>query len=308
MISGGLWENDIYIRTVSYVLGFLFTVGAFIFYMQKKNPKWIAAWASVKSWMIIAPILFFAAGLQMPYPYLLLVLACIYSTKAFFRMTGMYHRSWFVWMTYFAIIAQAYLVYEGYDRFFNVTPMVFLCALTLIPIFRNSSSRMIQYCALSLMSFIFFGWGFLHLGRILTWDQGLLLALHIVILSEFNESFLHMGNRLFGKHRPLDNITNRFSIEGYLFSFLLTLVLAWGLRSLLPERSEPYWLVTGLSICILGRLGALTISFIKRDLGVKDTGLFIFGRDDVLSRLDRLMFVAPAVYYGYLYLGGQFSL
>ena len=304
MIDGGLWENDIYVRTVTSVLGFLFTVGAFIFYMQKRNPKWIAAWASVKSWIIVAPILFIAAGLKMPYPYLLLVIACVSGTKAFFRMTGMYHRSWFVWVTYIAIFIQAYLVYEGHDRYYNLTPMIFLCAICLIPVLRNSSSRMIQYCALSLMSFIFFGWGLLHLGRIITWESGLLLALHIAILSEFSESFLHIGSRIMGRTRPLGNITNRFSVEGYLFSIIMTLLLAWVLRSLLPERSEPYWLVSGLSVCLLGRLGSLTISFIKRDLGVKDSGLFIFGRDDLLARLDRLMFVSPAVYYAYLYLGG----
>lgn len=304
-MSGGLWENEIYVRTVTSVLIFLFSIGAFVFWMQRRHPKWISAWASIKSWIIVAPILFVAAGLSMPWPYILLAISCIYGTKTFFRMTGMYHRSWFVWVTYIAIAAQAYLVYYGHDRYFNLTPMVFLCTISLIPVFRNSSARMIQYCALSLMSFIFFGWGLLHLGRIITWPDGLLIALHLCLLSEFNDSFLHIGNRLVGRTRPLTNVTNRFSIEGYLFSAFFTFALAFGLRSLLPERSEPYWITTALCVCVLGQLGSFTLSFIRRDLGVKDTGLFIFGRDDLLARLDRLMFVAPAVYYSFLYLNGQ---
>lgn len=305
MMTGGLWDNDVYVQTISNILAFLFTIGAFIFYMQKRNPKWIAAWASIKSWIIVAPILFFAAGLAMPWPFLLLAVACIYGTKTFFRMTGMYHRSWFVWSTYVAIAIQAYLVYYGFDRFFNLTPMIFLVAITLIPVFRNSSTRMIQYTALSLMSFIFFGWGLLHLGRIISWDGGLLIALHLCILSEFSESFLHLGNRMMGRTRPLSNVTSRFSIEGYLFSSFFTFLLAWGLRSLLPERTEIYWLTTAVAICVLGRLGSFTLSYIRRDLGIKDSGIFIFGRDDLLARLDRLMFVAPAVYYAFLYLNGQ---
>lgn len=304
-MSGGLWDNHIYVRTASAVLLFLFSVATLIFLMQRKNPKWKSAWASIKSWIVVAPILFFAAGLAMPWPFLLLTMACIYGAKTFFRMTGMYHRSWFVWSTYTFIAGQAYLVYYGYDRFFNMTPMIFLMAITLIPVLRNSSKHMIQYSALSLMSFIFFGWGLLHLGRIITWEGGLLVALHLAILSEFSESMLHIGNRTFGRTRPLTNLTARFSIEGYIFSILLTLLLAWGLRSLLPDRSEPYWLATGVAICVLGRLGSLTLSFIRRDLGIKESGLFIVGRDDLLARLDRLMFVSPAIYYAFLYFNGQ---
>lgn len=305
MTDQGLWDNPTFFKIAWTTLLFIYTVGTAVFLVQRTNPKWIGSWASVKSWMVAGPLLLAVAALPSPWPFLILILACIYGSKTFFRMTGMYHRSWFVWASYFMIGLQAYLVMNYHDRFFNLMPMLFFAALCMIPILRNSSTHMIQYVALCLMNFIFFGWGLMHLGRIIMWPDGLLIALHIIILTEFSDSMQHLGNRLIGRTKPFSNVTARFTVEGYMFSVLMTLFLAFGLRGMLPDRTEPYWLTTGLAVLILGRLGSLTLSFIRKDLGIKDAGVFIIGRDDLLSRLDSLMFVAPAVYYGLSFLTGR---
>ena len=183
-------------------------------------------------------------------------------------------------------------------------PMLFFLALVFIPILRNSPTHMVQYIALSLMNFIFFGWGLLHLGRMLTWENGLYVALHIVILSEFSESMQLLGNRIVGKGKPISNVTTRFTVGGFLFSGVLTLALAFALRGLLPSNQELYWLSTGFLALVLGRIGSMTMAFIRRDLGVKESGAFIIGRDDLLSRLDGLVFLGPMVFYAILYLQG----
>jgi phosphatidate cytidylyltransferase len=46
----------------------------------------------------------------------------------------------------------------------------------------------------------------------------------------------------------------------------------------------------------------LLISVIRRDLGIKNTGIFIIGRDGLLTRVDKLIFVAPLYFYFYIYL------
>ena len=61
-------------------------------------------------------------------------------------------------------------------------------------------------------------------------------------------------------------------------------------------RTEPYWIASGLIAVFFGSLGDVTMAVIRRDLGIKDTGAFILGRSDFLSRLDRLIFVAPIFY------------
>jgi phosphatidate cytidylyltransferase len=305
MTTEGLWHNPDFFKISWTTLAFIYAVGTLLFLVQRKNVKWIGAWASVKSWMLVAPFIFAVAALPSPWPFVIFVMTCIYCSKTFFRMTGMYHRSWFVWASYLTIGLQGYLIYYSHDRFFNLMPMVFFVGLIFIPLLRNSATHMIQYIALSLMNFIFFGWGLMHLGRIINWEDGLLIAIHLGILAEFSQNMQHLGNRLIGGPRPFSNITSRFSLGGYLFSVPLTLFLAFGMRGLLPSRAEAYWLCTGLAVLVFGRLGHITLSIIRRDLGIKEAGVFIIGRDDLLSRLDSLMFVSPVVYYGFLYLSDK---
>jgi phosphatidate cytidylyltransferase len=80
------------------------------------------------------------------------------------------------------------------------------------------------------------------------------------------------------------------------------MLLAWGMRHLLPDRSEKFWIASGLVAAIFGRMGDLIINVFRRDLGVKNTGIFILGRDGILSRVEKLIFVGPMYYYIYIYL------
>jgi phosphatidate cytidylyltransferase len=303
-----LWHNPEYVSVVTSVAAFFIIFGIVVYYLQTKNPKWIGVWAAIKSWVITSPIVFFFAALPTPWPLIFICVVAISGAKTFYQMTGMYHRSWFVWATYFFLILQGYSIYRGYDRFYNIMPMVFFICLTLIPILRNSATHMIQYMALALLNFIFMGWGFMHLGRMVLWSGGPLIVLFLVILFEFCESANYTITRAFGTHKPLDKITMRFSIEGFLISTALTILLAWGLRYMLPHHTEPYWLLGGLSVSIFGRIGGLLLTVIRRDLGIKESGIFIIGRDDILSRMDKAMFAAPAFYFGYLILEGTIQL
>jgi phosphatidate cytidylyltransferase len=187
-------------------------------------------------------------------------------------------------------------------------PMIFLACTAVIPILRNAHTQMIQFIALSLINFIIMGWGFMHLGRIVLWEGGPLIALYLAILFEFCEATNYAITKTVGHTKPLTNLTTRFSLEGFFGSMLLTLILAWGIRHMLPIRTEIYWLSAGLIVSIVGRLGGLTLSVIRRDLNIKESGIFIIGRDDILSRIDKPMFAAPVFYFMYLIIQGTFKL
>lgn len=297
-----LWQDRIFQETAVLIFISLVGLSLFMFLVRNKNSYFTLGWASIKSWLFLAPLILVALALPTPGPLIFLTIAGILSAKTFFQMVGIYHRSWFVWSAYAFIAWLGYLTYHDDLEVYNLTPMIFLGSICLIPLLRNSAAHMIQYIALSLLAFIFWGWSLMHLGFLLMLDKGAFLVLYLYLLTEVSDNVSLAVSRTFGKIKPFEKISHRVTIEGLLVSIAISVLLAWGMRHLLPDRSERFWLAAGVVAAVIGRLGGLTLSMIRRDLGIKNTGIFIIGRGDILSRTEKLIFVGPIYFYIYIYL------
>ena len=75
------------------------------------------------------------------------------------------------------------------------------------------------------------------------------------------------------------------------------MVLPWLVRFSFPEFGWIELTLAGLIVGIGGQLGDLTISVIKRDIGIKDMGALIEGHGGVLDRVDSLIYVAPLFFH-----------
>jgi phosphatidate cytidylyltransferase len=301
-MSIALWAEPMYRETVAIILGFLVALGILCFVFRNRSTHTQAAWASIQSWLIAAPIVLGIMGLSTIWPLVLLTLVAIQGSKTFFQMIGMYHRSNFVWTTYLFICALAYCIHADLREAYNVMPMIFCGAICLIPILRNSAKQMIQYMSLSLLCFSFLGWSLLHLGWLWQLKHGPYMVIYLFLLTEACDNLYLFLSRQFGHINLFSRISPRRNLEGFSVAFVLTILLAWAMRHLLPIRSESFWIASGVVAAVGGSLGDLTLSVIRRDLGIKDVGAFIIGRGDLLSVLDRMIFVAPIFYYVMAYL------
>ena len=299
----GMWQNPLYVNTVMIIVGALLALAPPLYLLKRLGPPYTSAWHSLTSWLIVAPIFFAIFAIPAPWPLVFVTWMSILCAKTFFQMVGMYHRSWFVICTYIGIATMGYLIYSGnLQEYYNIAPMIFLFVVSLIPLLRNSATNMIQYLALSLLAFIFWGWSYMHMARLLSFEGGILMVIYLYMLTEVSENVSWACSKLFGKIKPFSRISSKVTLEGMIVSLSITLLLAWGMRHLLPDPSEKFWIAAGLVAGIFGRFGDLMMSVIRRDLGIKNTGVFIFGRDDILTRLEKLIFVGPMFFYIFLYI------
>lgn len=300
-----LWSEPLFQGIVFITHAFIISLVGVYYAIYRRRPEFKSSFASVLSWLLIAPIIFFMLGLAWPFPLILITLIAIYGAKVFFQMAGMFHRSYFVLVCYFGIIISSLAIYFDYQRLFELMPPLFFLAVCLIPMIRNSYKKMVQYVALTLVNFLLL-WAFMHLGRILKMEHGVYILIYIIILTEIFENVYLRVSRHFKKIKIVSELTPKRSLEGYCAGAIVTLAIAYLLRDLIPDPT--YWWMLGAACFVFGSTGDTVLVFIRRDLGIRVYGSFVIGRGDFFTRIERLVFVAPACYYVIQYLQGHFSL
>lgn len=152
--------------------------------------------------------------------------------------------------------------------------------------------------ALSIAGGLYLGWAGRHFILIRSFDQGaawLLLTLGGVWLAD---SGAYLIGVRWGRHKMTPALSPKKSWEGLIGGTIVALVgnalLAAGLS--LPSL---HGAMLGLLGSLIGTLGDLSISMMKRQVGAKDSGRLIPGHGGALDRIDSLLF---SVIAGYLYL------
>ena len=132
-----------------------------------------------------------------------------------------------------------------------------------------------------------------------------LLSFFFLILMGSDIGAYYVG-RAFGKHKLAPTISPGKTWEGVVGGVAAALVLAavahyWFFRELPLKFALPLAAV----MVLLGILGDLTESALKRGAGAKDAAKILPGHGGILDRLDSLLFNAPLLYYfGRAYFGG----
>ena len=103
---------------------------------------------------------------------------------------------------------------------------------------------------------------------------------------------------LFGKHKLAPVVSPKKTIEGAVGGVVggaVLVLLAVLVMNALMGLDMPVWaaLVLGGVGAVLGEIGDLSFSIIKRQTGIKDYGHIFPGHGGVLDRFDSVLFVAP---------------
>ncbi|SER39324.1 phosphatidate cytidylyltransferase [Halopseudomonas bauzanensis] len=126
---------------------------------------------------------------------------------------------------------------------------------------------------------------------------GVGLVLYLVFLTQFNDVAQYIWGKTFGRRKIVPGISPNKTWEGFLGGIATTTLLGGLLAPWLTPLHWPLGLLAGLLIGIAGFVGDLTISAVKRDLLIKDTGQLIPGHGGILDRIDSLMYTAPLFFH-----------
>lgn len=129
------------------------------------------------------------------------------------------------------------------------------------------------------------------------WDGSTVtLLIFFVLIAQLATVFERLWGRLAGRTVIAEKINASRTWEGFLGSMvttgLVSAALAWATPFLTWEAG-----VLGAVVAVMALAGTLTMSAIKRDRGVTDTGTLVQGHAGVLDQIDNMCFAAPVFYH-----------
>ena len=124
-----------------------------------------------------------------------------------------------------------------------------------------------------------------------------LITLFLAMVMMTDTGAYYTGRGL-GRHKLAPRISPGKTVEGAIGGFIMA-VIAGPLCRLIFFKQLPLIdsILLGASIGILGQVGDLAESMLKRGSGVKDSSHLLPGHGGMLDRLDSILFCAPLIYY-----------
>jgi len=135
-----------------------------------------------------------------------------------------------------------------------------------------------------------------HLLRLLDNGAGWLLFLSAVIIASDSGAFY--GGTFFGRHKLCPAISPGKTVEGLVSGRLAAALAAMIAQGLFLTGHEAVPLVlAAVGLALIGVIGDLLESIIKRAAGVKDSGGLLPGHGGLFDRVDALLLAVPFLYY-----------
>lgn len=124
------------------------------------------------------------------------------------------------------------------------------------------------------------------------------LLFFLVLMSMVSEALQFVWDRLYGRNVISANINGSRTWEGMLGGAASAALVGMTYHLFFQPFYELWHTaLVSMLIAVMGFAGAMTMSAIKRDRGVKDFGTLVEGHGGVLDRIDAICFAAPVFYH-----------
>lgn len=147
-----------------------------------------------------------------------------------------------------------------------------------------------------------YAYAFSCLSSVIKHPDGIYYLLLLLNFSSVCDMGAYFVGVTMGKHKLCPNLSPKKTVEGavggIVSSVIVTLII-----SLCFAKSLVIPMLLTIPFCVLGMLGDLFASAIKRSVGLKDYSNLIPGHGGILDRVDSIIMIAPFLYFAIYYLG-----
>lgn len=123
------------------------------------------------------------------------------------------------------------------------------------------------------------------------------LLMYLIFLTQFNDVMQYIVGKSIGRQQVIRRVSKGKTWEGLIGGLATTLILSVLLAPGFTPMNHWEGFFAGLLIGFAGFFGDVTISALKRDLGVKDAGTLLPGHGGILDRVDSLILSTPLFFY-----------
>lgn len=127
---------------------------------------------------------------------------------------------------------------------------------------------------------------------------GLEYVVFVLLIVWTTDSGAYFVGRKLGKNKLWPEISPKKTVEGFVGGIVIAVCFAIAMQFIYPIASS--WMqliVVTIVASIIGQMGDLVESAIKRHYGVKDSGNILPGHGGILDRFDSLLFVVPLLHF-----------
>ncbi len=128
------------------------------------------------------------------------------------------------------------------------------------------------------------------------YENNALLLFYLVLIVQMSDVMQYVFGKLYGRTKLAPQVSPSKTVEGLIGGGLTATAIGGAMWWITPFT----WLESlGMAfiIVVMGFLGGLSLSAVKRSLGAKDWGVMIEGHGGMLDRMDSVSFAAPVFFH-----------
>jgi phosphatidate cytidylyltransferase len=126
--------------------------------------------------------------------------------------------------------------------------------------------------------------------------QNALLVFYLLLVVQMSDVLQYVFGKLLGRRKIAPVVSPSKTVEGFVGGGLAAVLVGTALWWITPF-SPPQAAAMAAMIVLMGFLGGLVLSAVKRSLGAKDWGTMIEGHGGMMDRMDSVVFAAPVFFH-----------